>query len=225
MKLLVVEDEPSLREEIRRSLLEHASICETAATFADAEDKLLLHEYDVVILDIMLPDGNGLRLLRMLKEMDAESGIIIISAKDALDDKLDGLASGADDYLTKPFHVAELSARVHAVHRRRRMQGDETITCGAIHIEPESKRVRVGTQDVQLTPKEFELLLYFAVNAGRVLSKHAIADHLWGESLDMAENFQFIYVHLNNLRRKLQEAGAGDPIKTLYGLGYRMETS
>jgi len=225
MKILIVEDEPSLQEEIRHSLLDQTNICESAQSFSAAEEKILMHNYDIIILDIMLPDGNGLRLLRMLKEMQIDTGVIIISARDALDDKLGGLALGADDYLTKPFHVAELHARVHAVHRRRRMSGDDAITVGDIRIEPESRRVLVGTVEVQLTPKEFDLLLYFAVNSGRVLSKHAIADHLWGDAYDMVDNFQFVYVHLNNLRRKLEEAGATDPIQTLYGVGYRMESA
>ncbi|MCB2205525.1 response regulator transcription factor [bacterium] len=223
MNILVVEDEPSLLEEILHSLQGQTGVCEAARTFAEAEEKLLLHEYDVVILDIMLPDGSGLRLLRMLREMQVGSGIIIISARDALDDKLEGLATGADDYLTKPFHVAELNARVQAVYRRRYMNSDDAIAVGSIRIEPGARKVLVGAAEVPLTAKEFELLLYFAVNAGRILSKHAIADHLWGDAYDTADNFQFVYVHLNNLRKKLQDAGVTDAIQTLYGIGYRME--
>ena len=225
MNILVIEDEPALLEEILHSLAGQTGHCEAARTYAEAEEKLLLHEYDVVILDLMLPDGSGFGLLRMLREMQLGSGIIIISARDALDDKLEGLASGADDYLTKPFHVAELNARVQAVYRRRRMNGDDAIIVRDIRIEPGSRKVFVGDAEVQLTAKEFELLLYLAVNAGRILSKHAIADHLRGETSDMTDNFQFVYVHLNNLRRKLLDAGAADPIQTLYGVGYRMESS
>ncbi|MBE0643783.1 MAG: response regulator transcription factor [Bacteroidetes bacterium] len=223
MKILIVEDERELAGEIVRSLSGQGFVCELASSLAAADEKIHLYEYDVVVLDLMLPDGDGLSLLRSIKERNAETGIIIVSAKDALPDRIEGLERGADDYLTKPFHLGELNARIQALLRRNIRHGDEVLRCGDIQLRPRAMEVSINGEAVDLTPKEFELLLYFIVNRNRVLGKQAIAEHLWGDAYDMAENFDVVYVHVNNLRKKLTAAGAGDMIRTIYGVGYKLE--
>ncbi len=220
MKILIIEDEISLLEEAANFLRDAGHLCECAETFCDAEDKLALFDYDMVVLDITLPGGNGLDLLQILKQKNPETGTIIISAKNSLDDKLLGLNIGADDYITKPFHLSELNARINAVFRRKFQQGDFSLTAGQIIINPHAKSVLVSGKSVIFTPKEFELLLYMVINKNRVLSKQSIAEHLWGDDFE-ADHYDFLYVHINNLRKKLIEAGAQDHIKTVYGLGYR----
>ncbi|HMQ47266.1 MAG TPA: response regulator transcription factor [Saprospiraceae bacterium] len=221
MKILVVEDEKELAENIRAYLSRSDMICEAAFDFAEAQDKLLSFEYDIVLLDIMLPDGNGLHLLRLLKQLQPETGVLIVSAKNALDDKVKGLELGADDYLTKPFHLPELNARLNAIFRRRKFQGHKMLEFGDLHVNTDTHDVLVKGQPLVLTVKEYELLLFFISNKNRPLTKQIIAEHLWGDHVDFLDSFDFVYQHIKNLRKKITAAGGADYIKTIYGLGYK----
>lgn len=221
MKLLIVEDELELLNSTCLYLQKEDFVCEAASNFFDAEDKLLSYNYDVVILDINLPDGNGLDLLKFVKDKNPETGVLIVSAKDSLDDKLKGLDLGADDYITKPFHLAELNSRVNSLLRRRKFEGNNNIIFEEIEIDPVAKIAMVNSAALDLTKKEYFLLLYFITNKNRVLTKEAIAEHLWGDNIDMVDNFDFIYTHMRNLRKKLKKSGANDYLQTIYGLGYK----
>ena len=222
MNLLIVEDEPVLAKNIRSYLLQNMYVCETAADFSTARSKLEQGHYDCVLLDISLPDGNGLELLRQLKSEKSQSGVLIISARNSLDDKLSGLELGADDYLTKPFHLAELTARVTAIIRRRTFEGNNEIVFDKLTINIVDKSVRTEKAVINLTRKEYELLLYFASNKNRVVTKDSLADHLWEDHAQMADTYDFIYSHIKNLRRKLSEAGCPDYLKSVYGMGYKL---
>jgi len=221
MKLLIVEDEIELLNVTCGYLQKEDFICEAAANFFEAEDKLISYQYDVVILDINLPDGNGLELLKLIKGKSPETGVLIVSAKNSLDDKLKGLDLGADDYITKPFHLAELNSRVNSLLRRRKYEGNKNIVFKEIEIDPDAKNAMVNGSTLDLTKKEYFLLLYFITNKNRVLTKEAIAEHLWGDNIDMVDNFDFIYTHMRNLRKKLKKSGANDYLQTIYGLGYK----
>lgn len=221
MKLLIVEDELELLNSTCVYLQKEDFVCEAASNFFEAEDKLLSYNYDVVILDINLPDGNGLDLLKFVKGKNPETGVLIVSAKDSLDDKLKGLDLGADDYITKPFHLAELNSRVNSLLRRRKFEGNNNIIFEEIEIDPGAKIAMVNSTPLDLTKKEYFLLLYFITNKNRVLTKEAIAEHLWGDNIDMVDNFDFIYTHMRNLRKKLKKSGANDYLQTIYGLGYK----
>jgi DNA-binding response OmpR family regulator len=196
-------------------------LCESVSNFHDALDKMEVYQYDCIVLDIMLPGGTGLELLRQLKANQKTDGVIIISARNELDDKLSGLQLGADDYLTKPFHLPELSARIAAIIRRKNLQGNTILRFEELEVDVQAKIVKVQNTEINLTRKEYELLLYFLVNKNRVLSKDAIASHLWGDDADLAENLDFIYTHVKNLRKKLLHYGAGDYIRSVYGMGYK----
>ncbi len=224
MKILVVEDEKNLLETVTAFLQGEGFVCERADSYFAAEDKLAAFDYDIIILDITLPDGNGLDLLRKIKASDNGAGILIVSARNSLDDKLKGLDFGADDYITKPFHLSELNSRIRAVLRRRMFNGSKELNLNEFRLLPEEREVFVKNKRLQLTPKEYELLLYFVVNKNRVLTRQSIAEHLWGDYMDMADRFDFVYTHLNNLRKKIKKAGGLDYIKTVYGIGYKMET-
>jgi len=221
MKLLIVEDEIELLNSTSEYLQKEDFICETAPNFFEAEDKLISYQYDVVILDINLPDGNGLELLKLIKGKNPETGVLIVSAKNSLDDKLKGLDLGADDYITKPFHLAELNSRVNSLLRRRKYEGNKNIVFNEIEIDPDAKTAVANDVTLDLTKKEYFLLLYFITNKNRVLTKEAIAEHLWGDNIDMVDNFDFIYTHMRNLRKKLKNSGATDYLQTIYGLGYK----
>jgi len=221
MKLLIIEDELELLREIVTFLEKESFLCETATTFMEAEEKLCLYNYDIVLVDITLPGGSGLELIKILKKNQTQTGIIIISAKNSLDDKLKGLDLGADDYLTKPFHLAELNSRVKALMRRRMFDGQSEIVFNEITINTDMKIACVNGSEIVLTKKEYILLLFFVGNKNRLLTKETIAEHLWGDSIDMADNFDFIYTHINNLRKKIMKAGGEDYIKTVYGMGYK----
>ncbi|MEB8329540.1 response regulator transcription factor [Flavobacteriaceae bacterium KMM 6897] len=220
MKILIAEDEIALQQSIATYLQGDGNVCEVASNFEDASYRVSLYHYDLVILDINLGSGSGLDVLRKLKESKMNAAIIIISANDSLSDKLEGLDLGADDYLTKPFHLAELNSRVKAVLRRGKFGGDETIEFNEIKIDTKSKTAFISNKAIELTRKEYDLLLFFITNKGRVLSKEIIAEHLWGDNSDLVDNFDFIYVHINNLRKKLTNVGA-KYLKTAYGSGYR----
>jgi len=223
MKILIVEDEKSLLNTLVAFLQREGFVCEMADSYFIAEDKLAAFDYDIIILDITLPDGNGLDLLQKIKTSDNGAGILIVSARNSLDDKLKGLDLGADDYITKPFHLSELNSRVRAVLRRRKFNGTKELVFRELRLLPEQWVAFVGENKLQLTPKEFELLLYFVTNKNRVLTRQSIAEHLWGDYMDMADRFDFVYTHLNNLRKKIRRSGGSDYIKTVYGIGYKME--
>ena len=221
MKILIVEDEIELIDSMATYLENEDFICEKATNFFDAEDKLISFNYDVVILDITLPDGSGIDLLKIIKEKDSKVGVLIVSAKNSLDDKLEGLDLGADDYITKPFHLAELNSRVKSLIRRQKFDGNDSIVFNEIEINPTSKEVTINNRLIELTRKEYNLLLYFISNKNKVVTKESIAEHLWGDEIEMADSFDFIYTHLGNLRKKIKKYGANDYVKTMYGLGYK----
>ena len=221
MKILIVEDEIELLDSMLSYLKNEDFICEKATTFFDAEDKLISFNYDVVILDINLPDGNGIDLLKIIKERDSKIGVLIVSARNSLDDKLKGLDLGADDYITKPFHLAELNSRINSLIRRRKFDGNDLIIFNEIEIDPTSKEVAINGKYVELTKKEYNLLVYFISNKNKVVTKESIAEHLWGDDIEMADSYDFIYTHLGNLRKKIKKFGSQDYVKTMYGLGYK----
>jgi len=221
LKILVIEDEEGLRESIEEYFTEAGNVCETAATYQAAMAKINIYRYDCILLDITLPGGNGINILKSLKENNHPDGVLIISAKNSLDDRLDGLNLGADDYLVKPFHLSELKARVSAIIRRKTFSGSNLLLFNEITIDLQAKDVKVHDVPVKLTRKEYALLLYFIANKGKVVSKNAIAEHLWGDGIDMANNFDFIYSHIKNIRKKLIEAGSNDYIQASYGMGYK----
>jgi len=215
MKLLVIEDQVELSKSICAYLKRDNFLCEPAYTFHDAMRKVHDKEYDCILLDISLPIsngvmGNGLNILSELKDLGKADGVLIISAKDSLNDKLQGLNLGADDYLTKPFHLPELSARVAAIIRRKCFNGKNKIVADDLVIDMQNKTVNGKTGSIDLTRKEYELLVYFASNKNKVITKEAIVEHLWGEQIDMNDNYDFIYTHLKNLRKKLMHAGCDD---------------
>ena len=219
LKILIIEDEKALSESIADYLKGEDYLCEIAADFKSAIGKTELYEYDCILLDISLPGGSGLEILKELKANNKTDGVLIISAKNSIDDKVKGLLLGADDYLPKPFHLSELSARVSAIIRRKNFGGSNLLKFNEIEIDTVAKTVSIHNKPFVLTRKEYELLLYFISNKGRVISKNALAEHLWGD--EMSGSFDFIYTHIKNLRKKLVEAGANDYLKSIYGMGYK----
>lgn len=222
MKILIIEDEPSLREVMQRALEQERYIVETAATYAEADARIAAYSYDCILLDIMLPDGSGLRLLEHIKHLRRRDNVIIISARDSLDDKVEGLELGADDYLPKPFHTAELLARIRSVLRRGRSGGDLTLTVGNVSLDVDKARVTVDGREMTLLKKEFDILLYLMQRPNHLVDKTVLAEAVWGDHADDADNFQFVYAQMKNLRRKMAEAGATAEIKSVYGFGYKL---
>lgn len=222
MKILIIEDEKDLSQSICEYLSSEQFICEQAFDHSSAIEKIALYDYACIILDITLPDGSGLDILKELKKENKLDGVLIISAKNSIDDKVYGLNAGADDYLTKPFHLPELAARVAAIIRRKSFEGKNIIQFDELEIDLNEKSVKVNNVLLDLTRKEYELLIYFISNKNKVIAKNAIAIHLWGDDMDMADNYDFIYTHIKNLRKKLVQAGAGDYIKSIYGMGYKL---
>ena len=223
MKILVIEDEKSLRESIVSYLKGEGNICETAGSYWNALEKINLYTYDCILLDLNLPGGDGLKILNEIKKLNRQEGVLIISARHSLDDKLNGLEMGADDYLVKPFHLSELKARIMAVLRRKNFDGSNVMSFHEISIDLFAMEVKVNDKQINFTKKEYDLLIYFISNQGKVITKNAIAEHLWGDEMDMSDDFDFIYTHIKNLRKKLAESGAKDYIRSMYGVGYKLE--
>ena len=223
MKLLIIEDETELAKSIAEYLSEESYLCEFAPTFKEAMQKIENFHYDCILLDITLPDGNGLTILEELKKQNKQDGVIIISAKNALDDKIKGLHLGADDYLTKPFHLSELMARIYSLIRRKQFSNSNVITQNELQIDLLAKTVSVNKEIITLTKKEFDLLIYFVGNKNKVISKSTLAEHLSGDFADMLDNHDFVYAHVKNLKKKLYDAGCNQYLKTVYGTGYKWE--
>jgi len=223
MKILLIEDESELRKSIKLYLHQEGYMVESAADFIKASEKAGVYDYDCILIDITLPGGNGLDIVKQLKENGSKAGIIIISAKNSSTDKIKGLDLGADDYLAKPFDLAELNSRIKALIRRRNFDGNKSIVANEITVIPEQRQVTVKGEVVTLTAKEYDLLLFFISNKNRVVSKNSIAEHLWGDDSDQMDSHDFIYVHLRNLRKKLMDKGACDYIQTIYGIGYNFK--
>ena len=223
MKLLVVEDNRELLDIIVVTMIKENYQCEKATNYIEADEKIHLYTYDILIIDINLPGGSGLDLIRYAKKTKPTTGIIVISARNSLENKIEGLDIGTDDYITKPFDVAELVARVKALLRRRNFKGSERITYNEIIIDTTKRKVSVMNQDLDLTKTEFDILLFFFSNQGRVLTKETIAEHIWGDNMDLVDSFDFIYSHIKNIRKKITDKGVKIPIKAVYGMGYKLE--
>lgn len=221
MKLLIIEDERQLSDSIVSYLGKEDYLCEQSFTFADAMMRVNVYEYDCILLDLTLPGGNGLDILRRVKQNKPQTGVIIISAKDSIDDKVEGLKIGADDYLAKPFHLSELSMRIFALLRRKNFTATNILQSGKVRIDLLDKKVSVDGESITLTKSEYELLLFLVENRKRVVSKSAMAEYLSGDMADMFDDFNFVYAHIKNLKAKLAKAGASNYIKTYYGLGYK----
>jgi DNA-binding response OmpR family regulator len=223
MKILIIEDEKELAQDMVEYLSGENFLCEIASDYNKALEKISIYEYDCILLDIMLPNGSGLDLLEVLKSQEKQDGVIIISAKNSIEDKVKGLKIGADDYLAKPFHHSELSARILSVVRRKKFKSSNIIQQNEIKVDLLGKYVTVKDKEVSLTKKEFDLLVYLIGNKNRVLSKSALAEHLSGDIADMFDNHDFVYAHVKNLKKKLTDSGYGNYIKTIYGTGYKWE--
>lgn len=222
MKILIVEDEPALRELIQRSLEKERYITEVAPDYDTAIEKVEVYDYDCILLDIMLPGGNGLDLLKHLKDLRKKENVIVISAKDSLEDKILGLELGADDYLPKPFHLAELNARVKSVLRRKHRDGEHAIVMGNVRLLPDSFQVWINTEQLELSRKEYDILHYFMNRPNRMVNKNTLAESVWGDHIDQVDNFDFIYAQIKNLRKKLKNHQASIEIKAVYGFGYKL---
>lgn len=224
MKILIIEDERELAASMAEYLTGQGYRSEFAETYSQAIDKISTFQYDCILLDLMLPGGSGLKVLEEIKKQNKQDGVIIISAKDSLEDKITGLQTGADDYLAKPFHLSELSARIYSLLRRQQFGNTNVIIQKELQIDLLAKTLLVNNQAVSLTKKEFDLLLLFIGNKNRVISKNALAEHLSGDMADMLDNHDFVYAHIKNLKRKLTDAGYNNYLKTVYGTGYKWDT-
>lgn len=222
MKILVIEDEPQLLDNIKQSLEKEKYLVETATDYFSAVDKVFVYDYDCILLDIMLPNGSGLQLLEQLKKEGKSGNIIIISAKNSLDDKLTGLELGADDYLTKPFHLAELNARIKAVIRRKILDGKNELELANTKLDLDNREIWVDDVLIPLNRKEFDICHYFMLNKNRLVTKAALAEYVWGDHSDHADSFDFVYYQIKNLRKKLQDAGANLELESIYGVGYKL---
>jgi DNA-binding response OmpR family regulator len=221
MKILIIEDEKELSNSIVTYLKRENYLCDIADDLPAGMHKMETYDYDCIVLDISLPGGNGLQILKELKANKRSEGVIVISARDSLDDRITGLNLGADDYLAKPFHLSELNARIAAIIRRKKFQGNKMLVYNELTIDLMGKTVTVNSQPLDLTRKEFDLLLFLVSNKNSVISKNAIAENISGGGLEYYDNFDFIYSHMKNLKRKLTGAGCKDYIKSVYGMGYK----
>jgi DNA-binding response OmpR family regulator len=221
VKILTIEDEKELALTISAYLKLNGYLCETANTLMEAQDKIACSDYDCILVDIGLPDGSGLDIIKMIKSRNSDAGILVISAKNSLEDKISGLEIGADDYLSKPFHLSELNARIKSIYRRRNFSGSTNINYNEIRVSVEEKQAYVNNALMDLTRKEYDLLLYFIANKDRIVGKESIVEHLWGNNVMFADSYEFIYTHVKNLRNKISAQGGADYIKTVYGIGYK----
>lgn len=222
MKILIIEDEKELMETIKESLEKDNFLVEFAHDFQSGLDKIIRFDYACILLDVGLPGGSGLDLLKELKELNREDNVIIISAKDALEDKILGLELGADDYLTKPFHLAELHARVRSVIRRNVSNGNPLVLLGNLSLDMPNRLITINEEPVELNRKEFDILAYFMVNPNRLVQKNTLSEHVWGDYMDDADDFEFLYSQMKNVRKKMQQLGATLEIKSVYGMGYKL---
>ncbi|NME66831.1 response regulator transcription factor [Flammeovirga aprica] len=225
MKLLLIEDNKELANDVSAALIDQKVNIEHVDTLTQAREKIGVYEYDILVVDLGLPDGNGLEIVKLIKQVDPNTGVLIVTARDSVDDKVLGLELGADDYITKPFHMAELIARVRSLFRRKKFKGSNTIEIGELKVDILSKSVFINEESIELTKKEYDLLVYFLYNKDKMLTKENIAEHLWGDHIDQADSFDFIYSHIKNLRKKLQKNGGTDRIKSVYGMGYKFTTT
>ncbi|MEQ9287305.1 MAG: response regulator transcription factor [Cyclobacteriaceae bacterium] len=224
MKILIIEDNIELGKDMQAYLGKEGFVCESATSKMESIDKLAAFSYDIILLDIMLPDGSGMDILNHIKTRGIKSGVLIISAKNSLEDKIQGLDYGADDYITKPFFLPELNARIKSIYRRKNFDGDNYIGFEEIRINPETLETKVHDKPLELTRKEYELLVYFIANKNRILTKQAIAEHLWGDFADSLDSHDFVYQHIKNLRKKITNIGGSDYLSTVYGMGYKFST-
>jgi len=225
LKILVIEDERVLAESIVSHLGKEGFVVESVFSYDAAVEKVNIYSYDCVVVDINLPDGTGFDIVEMLKRLESRSGIIIISARDALEDRIRSLEIGSDDYLTKPFHLSELNARVKAILRRRHFGGNNEITYRELRVNYNTRRVYVGDTEISLSKKEYDLLLYFMSNIDIALTKASMAEHLWGDNIDSVDSFDILYSHIKNLRKKLTDGGCAEYIQSIYGIGYKFGTN
>lgn len=221
MKILIVEDDKDLREITTASLEKERYVVSQAPDYRTALRKIEDYDYDCILLDIMLPDGNGLDLLQELHDLGKTPSVIILSAKDSLEDKVKGLDLGADDYLPKPFHIAELHARIKSQLRRNQRDGERKIQFGNVELVPDHFKVTVAGKEVELNRKEYDILYYFMSRPGRLVNKNMLAESVWGDHIDQVDNFDFIYAQIKNLRKRLKDAGATPELKSVYGFGYK----
>jgi DNA-binding response OmpR family regulator len=221
MKILIIEDEKELVVAIKKYLETEGFLVETAYTFYEAEDSLSTYIYDIIILDLTLPGGSGLDLIKLIKDMNRKAGLLIVSAKNSLDDKITGLDMGADDYITKPFHLAELNSRIKSLARRRHFDGSSELIFNEIRIDTESNEVFVNGSLLDFTKTEYEILLYFIVNRNKLITRESIAEHVWGNSISYSDNFDFIYSHIKNIRKKIEQNNGRNYLQNIYGIGYK----
>ena len=222
MKILVVEDEEDMMEIISGALEQEQFLVEKASDYHSALYKINSYDYDCIILDISLPGGSGLDILKELKQQEKADGVLIVSAKNSVDDKVAGLQSGADDYLSKPFHLAELLARTKSILRRRQNGAAKPLAVADLSVDMENRIATINEKELQLNRKEFEILSYLALNHGRLVSRTAIAEMVWGDNIDSADSFDFIYSQIKNLRKKIKESGSLVRIEAVYGIGYKL---
>jgi DNA-binding response OmpR family regulator len=221
MKILIIEDEIELLESIKNYLSSEGNLCEIATSYFEAEEALSIYEYDIIVLDLTLPGGNGLDLINLIKERNRGAGLLIVSAKNSLDDRIKGLDMGADDYISKPFHLAELNSRIKSLSRRRHLGGSNEVAFNEIKINTYSGEVSVNNEIIDLTRKEYDILLYFMVNRNKMITRESIAEHVWGENVSYADNFDFIYSHIKNLRKKIELKNGTNYLHNIYGIGYK----
>lgn len=221
MKILIIEDEKELVGAIKNFLEPEGFLCETSFSYFEAEDSLSAYNYDIIILDLTLPGGDGLELIKLIKDRNRQAGLLIVSAKNSLDDKIRGLDMGADDYITKPFHLAELNSRIKSLARRRHFDGANELIFNEIKINTDSNEVFINGTILDLTKKEFEILLYFIVNRNKVITRESIAEHVWGDNISYADNYDFIYSHIKNIRKKIELNNGRNYLQNIYGIGYK----
>jgi DNA-binding response OmpR family regulator len=221
MKILIIEDEIELVVSMKNYLSSEGFLCEEAHTYFKAEDSLSSFKYDIIVLDLTLPGGNGLDLIRLIKESNRDAGLLIVSAKNSLDDKIKGLDMGADDYITKPFHLAELNSRIRSLARRRQFGGSNELVFNEIRINTDSGEAFVNNSLIELTKKEYDILLYFVVNRNKIITRESIAEHVWGDNISYADNFDFLYSHIKNLRKKIELKNGRNYLHNIYGIGYK----